>query len=88
MHLEPHGAAEPPSSMGALRGVERRTCIQHRIMNGERNPFTGPRSKRLWEQAHSVPKSECVRFVHMLPGTAQNLHWRVGIRVPMSCTAI
>jgi hypothetical protein len=41
--------------MGVLRGVERRARIQHRIMNGERNPFTGPMSKHLWEQAHSVP---------------------------------
>ena len=33
-------------------------------------------------------KSECIRFVHMPPGTAQNLCLRVGVRVPMSCTSI
>src|SRR5262252_5140215 len=39
-------------------------------------------------QSYDNTKSECIRFVHMPPGTAQNLCLRVGVRVPMSCTSI
>jgi len=33
-------------------------------------------------------KSECIRFVHMPPGTAHDLCLRVGVCVLMSCTSI
>ena len=38
--------------------------------------------------ATRITKSECMRFVHTLPGMAQNLRLRVGARVPMSYTSI
>jgi hypothetical protein len=48
--------------------------------------------KDLYEILGSVrsyfSKSECIRFVHMPPGTAQNLRLRGGVSVPMSCTSI
>jgi hypothetical protein len=79
MHPEPHGAAEPPSPMGALRGVDRRARTKHHITNGERNPFTGPISKHLWEQAHSVPSQYHDTFDY---GIYDRLYERFGDQQP------
>jgi DNA repair photolyase len=79
MHPEPHGAAEPPSPMAALLGVDRRARTQHHITNGERNPFAGPLSKHLWEQAHSVPSQYYDTFDY---GIYDRLYERFGDQQP------
>ena len=79
MHPEPHGAAEPPSPMAALLGVDRRARTQHHITNGERNPFAGPLSKHLWEQAHSVPSQYHDTFDY---GIYDRLYERFGDQQP------
>jgi DNA repair photolyase len=79
MHPEPHGAAEPPSPIVALLGVDRRARIQHHITDGKRNPFAGPLSKHLWEQAHSVPSQYHDTFDY---GIYDRLYERFGDQQP------
>jgi hypothetical protein len=79
MHPEPHGAAEPPSPKPVLPGVDRRAHTQHHITNGERNPFTGPISKHLWERAHSVPSQYHDTFDY---GIYDRLYERFGDQQP------
>jgi DNA repair photolyase len=79
MHPEPQGAAEPPSPIPALPGAARRARTQRRITNGERNPFTGPISQHLWEQAHSVPSQYHDTFDY---GIYDRLYERFGDQQP------
>ena len=47
MHPATHAAAEPPSPVVALPGVDRRARTQRHITHGVRNPFAGPLSEHM-----------------------------------------
>jgi DNA repair photolyase len=79
MHPEPHGAAEPPSPMPTLPGVDRRARTQHHSTPGERKPFTGPISQHLWAHAHSVPSQYHDTFDY---GIYDRLYERFGDQQP------
>ncbi len=39
-------------------------------------------------EAHLWPKSECMRFVHLIIGTCRDVRLRADVSVPMLCTLI
>ena len=78
MHSEPPGLSSLPRQCPRyLAWTDVRT--QHHITHGERNPFAGPISKRLWERAHSVPSQYHDTFDY---GIYDRLYERFGDQQP------